>query len=171
MRDIPGFVGYAATEDGKILSLRDGVRELKQRLKKGYMNVTLGVLVQGKKARRCQPVHRLVCLAFHGEPHGKRNLARHLNGVSTDNWAENLAWGSSGDNAQDAIRHGTLGKGMKARRRRLTEAQVREIRVRLEAGELDRDLAVEFGVCRYYPNQLLAGKCWNHLDSGPARAA
>ena len=127
------------------------------------MNVTLSVRILGKKARRRQPVHRLVCLAFHGEPCLDGSLARHLNGVSTDNRVDNIAWGTSRDNAQDAIRHGTLGKGMRARRRKLTEAQVRDIRSRLEAGETDQALAAEFGVSRYYPNQLLARKHWGHL--------
>lgn len=163
MRDIPGFAGYAATEDGRILSHRDGARELKQRLVDGYMNVTLGVRIRGKRARRRYPVHRLMCLAFHGEPEAASSVARHLNGVRGDNRRGNLAWGTHQDNAHDAIKHGTLGKGMRAHRRKLTEEQVREVRRRLLAGEEDHLLAKEFGVSNYYPRKLLARKRWTDL--------
>lgn len=164
MRDIPGFVGYAATEDGRILSSRDGVRELLQRSVDGYMHVTLGVRVHGKRARRRYPVHRLVCLAFHGQPGEGANVTRHLNGASRDNRSTNLAWGTHGDNSQDAIRHGTLGKGMRAHRRKLTEAQVKDICSRIAEGESSSSLAREFGVHTYYPAQLAKGKTWRHLE-------
>jgi hypothetical protein len=164
MREIPGFAGYWATEDGRILSRRDGERELLQRSVDGYMHVTLGVRVHGKKARRRYPVHRLVCLAFHGQPEDGANVTRHLNGVSRDNRATNLTWGTHADNAQDAIRHGTLGKGMRAHRRKLSEVQVREICARYTAGESGRALAAEFGVHAYYPSQLVRGKTWKHLS-------
>ena len=163
MREVPGFDGYAASEDGRIISLRDGRRELKQREVMGYLNVTLSVKVGGKHERRRHPVHRLVCLAFHGKPSSEGNLARHLNGDSRDNRLCNLAWGSHADNTADAIRHGTLGKGMKARRRKLDESDVASIRTRLAAGESSAALAAEFGVSPYYPAKLAAGVRWSHL--------
>lgn len=165
MRQIPGFAGYLASEDGCILSEKEGgLRLITQRNKRGYQHVTLSVYVGGQRQRHRHPVHRLVCMAFHGEPDGAKPLARHLNGVSTDNRSSNLAWGDHSDNAADAMRHGTLGKGIKARRRKLNTAQVQEIRKRLEAGETDEALAKAFGVSRYYPSQLLAGKRWAHSD-------
>lgn len=161
MRQIPGFAGYLASKDGSIVSEIEGIsRKLVQRNKDGYMHVTVSVRVNGRRERHRHPVHRLVCMAFQGVPPKGKPLARHLNGVSTDNRADNLAWGSHADNAADAIRHRTLGKGMLARRRKLNETQVAEIRSRLSQGESDRALANEFGVSRYYPNQLLAGKHW-----------
>lgn len=120
--------------------------------------------MHGKRARRRYPVHRLVCLAFHGQPEDEANVTRHLNGVSRDNRAANLIWGTHADNAQDAIRHGTLGKGMRAHRRKLTEVQVLEIRRRLFRGEEDFALATEFGVSRYYPRKLLTKKRWTELS-------
>lgn len=140
------------------------MRELQQRSVDGYMNVTLGVRVHGKKARRRYSVHRLVCLAFHGRPEDGANVTRHLNGISRDNRAANLKWGTHADNAQDAIRHGTFGKGMRAHRRKLTDEQVLEIRRRLLDGEEDCALATEFGVSRYYPRKLLTKKRWTELS-------
>lgn len=164
MKDIPGVDGYLATPDGRIVSTRDGMRELMQRNDKGYMSVTLGVRINGKRERRRYSVHRLVCLAFNGQPADEQCHARHLNGNSLDNRFTNLAWGSAKENAADAIRHGTFGPGMKARRRKLTSAQVAEIRGRLRAGENDCALALEYGVSRYYPSKLAAGYRWTCLE-------
>lgn len=52
------------------------------------------------------PVHRLVLLAFVGEP-AAGDEARHLNGNNQDNALSNLAWGSRAENALDMVRHGT----------------------------------------------------------------
>lgn len=172
MRQIPGFAGYFASEDGRIFSERGGEkRALSQRNKDDYMHVTISVLANGKRQRHRHPVHRLVCMAFHGVAPRDKPLARHLNGISTDNRAGNLAWGDHKDNAADAIRHGTLGKGMKAHRRKLDDSQVKELCARLRKGENDADLATEYGVSRYYPRKLLNGRRWSHLGEGVAKTS
>jgi hypothetical protein len=51
-------------------------------------------------------VHRLLCIAFHGDPPTPTHQARHLNGVRTDNRVDNLAWGTPSQNVQDMLRHG-----------------------------------------------------------------
>lgn len=52
-------------------------------------------------------VHRLVAEAFLERPEGTY-LVRHLNDEKFDNRAENLAWGTTKDNAADALRNGRL---------------------------------------------------------------
>lgn len=164
MREVPGFPGYYASEEGSIWSMRSGSKRLIQpRLKHGYWYVTISVYVGGKRQRHRHPAHRLVCMAFHGLPPDDKPLACHRNGIRTDSRPCNLRWGDHADNAADAIRHGTLGPGMLARRRKLTDEQVAEIRNRLRSGERDKDLADEYGVSRYYPTQLLEGRNWGHL--------
>jgi len=116
-------------------------------------------MVDGRRERHRFEVHRLILKAYAGIPEDGM-AARHLNGVSTDNRPVNLAWGTSADNSADAIRHGTLGPGMKARHRRLTREQVDEIIRRRKAGELSVDLAREFGVHRCYVPMLVRGACW-----------
>lgn len=56
---------------------------------------------------RSYKVHVLVCEAFHGPKPEWAHCARHLNGISTDNRPENLAWGTRSENMQDKARHGT----------------------------------------------------------------
>jgi len=141
--------------------MRSGtIKVLKSQINRGYHRVTLSVRVNGRKERHRLEVHRLVLMAYAGLPSEDGMEARHLNGVSTDNRPCNLAWGTRQANTQDAIRHGTLGPGMRARHRRLTEAQVIEIRRRRAAGESPKMLAAEFGVCREYIPVLVSGKAW-----------
>lgn len=156
MRDIPGYPGYMATADGAIVSVRSGERlELKARLHRGYCVVTMKSGT-GKGDRIRRDVHRLVCLAWHGVPIAPRLHVRHLDGVSTNNTSGNLAWGTPAENAADAIRHGTLGKGERARRLKLSDQQVNEIVGAVRAGRRTEEIAAAYGVSRYYPNKLAA---------------
>lgn len=104
---IPGFDGYEVSSLGGVRSvtrtLADG-RTFKGRTLKawethGYKHVSL----PGKK----MSVHRLVCLAFHGEPPLDKPWALHKNGKHQENTADNLYWGDAVDNARDAVKHGT----------------------------------------------------------------
>jgi len=161
---IPGFDGYRATSDGQITG-PGKTKCLKQRLVDGYPHVTVNRYVNGRKIRGKQSVHRLVCLAFHGCPLLPQDQVRHLNGIRSDCRAENLCWGTSRDNAKDAIRHGTLGPGLLSRHRKLTLGNVHDIIRRLKAGESDREVAQRYGVSRYYPSQILQGRRWQFIES------
>ena len=50
-------------------------------------------------------VHRLVALAFYGEPPEGKPQVCHNNGDSLDNRVENLRWGSNQDNQDDKVKH------------------------------------------------------------------
>jgi hypothetical protein len=54
-------------------------------------------------------VHLLVCEAFHG-PRPPGHEVRHLDGDSLNNCADNLAFGTKQENAQDTLRHGRNAK-------------------------------------------------------------
>jgi hypothetical protein len=160
-RSVPGFAGIYATHDGHIVSYKSGARRLlKERIRKGYPIVTLKISV-GKRDWRS--VHRLVASAWHGLPVGNDQECRHLDGSRDNNIPANLAWGTSKDNAADAIRHGTLGKGMLSRRRKLHEAQVTDIIDRSLMGEHYVALAAEYRIHPTYIKQLVDGKHWSHL--------
>lgn len=172
MQPIPDLDGYFATEDGEVVSVRSGdERLIKSRARAGYKTVTLSVQVRGKKQRHRFEVHRLVLKAYGGLPPSAVHEARHLNGNSLDNRPSNLAWGTRLENTADAIRHGTLGPGMRARRRKLTDQQVLEIRRRYGAGERSVNLAQEFGVHRDYIPQIVKGKAWSCLPLSAGKEA
>lgn len=117
-RTIPGYEGvYEASNAGRIRSLdrrdrlghlRNG-RILKLRLDRyGYLRFHAG-----GKPRRVLTVHRLILLAFAGQPPLGANEARHLDGDPTNNQLSNLQWGSSAENKADQLRHGTHGNAAK----------------------------------------------------------
>lgn len=111
-RPIPCYEGYYEVSDqGNVRSLdridalgrlRRG-RELKPRSSgSGYMQVALNKDGSVKQML----VHRLVLIAFEGEPE-EGMQACHSNGDKSDNRLDNLRWGTSSENNLDKIRHGT----------------------------------------------------------------
>lgn len=112
LKDIPGVPGYKASADGHIHSFASnwrgyGPRQLEECTEKdGYKYVR--VQINGK--RELKRVHALVCLAFHG-PYTIGQETRHLNGDRKDNRAENLAWGTRQENANDRLAHGNAPRG------------------------------------------------------------
>lgn len=114
-RPIPCTLNYEASSIGQIRSMdrtitdtvghvyKHSGRQLKLINKRGYMFVTVTYTDGTSKSTR---VHRLVCKAFHGLPADESLDVRHLNGDSTDNRPENLAWGTRSENMYDKVRHG-----------------------------------------------------------------
>ena len=155
IREIDGFedyVGYRIWDDGRVESQfgkghsRAGERWRLLRatkFKNGYRYVSL---VAGGRRKKFI-LHRLLLLAFGGPcPNGQE--ARHLDCDRDNNCASNLAWGTRTQNMADSIRNGRTRTGERHWNCKLTDEQVREIRRRAALGELQRVLALEFGVAR-----------------------
>lgn len=113
-RPIPGFSGYEASNHGQVRSLDRIVvmtngrqRRHYGRIRKPYEHPNGYLIIAGLPNARSRPVHVLVCLAFHGAKPCPDMVVRHLNGISTDNRPENLAWGTHSENNFDLVRHGT----------------------------------------------------------------
>lgn len=114
-RAIPGTDGfYEVSDAGRVRSWhKRGTRgnaraEIPQALRpalwRGYPRVCIVETEHGKRTRL---VHRLVAVAFLGPcPEGQE--VRHLDGNPANTALTNLAYGTSSENAQDSIRHGTF---------------------------------------------------------------
>lgn len=63
------------------------------------------VVLSRDNAKRTQWVHRLILLAFHGDP-PEGTEALHRDGDPKNNRIENLEWGTRSENALDQVRHG-----------------------------------------------------------------
>lgn len=148
-KDVPGYLGlYQVSDTGKVKSLarkvynsHNGLVTVHEKILtpaqtySGHLNVIL--CKNGK--RKTHLVHSLVMTSFCGPaPDGLE--IRHLNSDPTDNRLCNLKYGTRTENHIDASALGRLG------RQKLTPIEVREIRRRAEAGELQKDLALEFGI-------------------------
>lgn len=166
MREIPGFPGQYATDDGQIYSKRSGAIRLKpKRLDtKGYLRVNLRDGSCPTKNKQLN-VHTAVLLAFVGpKPNGME--CRHLNGNCLDNRLENLCWGTHQENMQDQIRHGTaacLRKGDENIRARLHSIDVYAIVELHRRGYLQKEIADAFFISQRHVSDIVNKKTWTHL--------
>ena len=100
-REIPGYSGYWATCDGRIIGRRGKFRK-PQLNRSGYHEVKIWV---GESQSR-PTVHKLVMLAFEGpRPEGQEVL--HRDGNKLNNSKSNLKYGTRSENQFDSAKHGT----------------------------------------------------------------
>lgn len=104
--------------------------------------------------------HALVLSAFHGpRPVGYDSC--HNNGIRSDNRASNLRWDTRRENCKDKVKHGTAHKGEGHPAAKLTEDDVRNIRVDKRPSSLLASIyGVNFGtICAIRRNER-----WAHVS-------
>ena len=164
---IPGFPGYYATETGLIISRkRSAQRVLKPKIhSSGYSVVNL---YYEKNKYRTMFVHRCVCLAFHGrQPTPFHTDVAHADGDKFNNQEENLRWATRKENAQDKAKHGTILRGEKHGRAKLSRADVESIRWMSEIGKTPptyTELGLAFGVTSVMIGKIVRRESWKHID-------
>lgn len=142
-RPIPGYPGYFAGSDGSIYSAKHGkFRKLKPAFDGAGRYMFVNPCFDGKAKPR--NVHRLVCMAWHGEP-AEDMVASHLNGDRSDNRPENLIWETQQANLARRVEHGTDDCGVKNTRALFDDDQITHIRERIAAGHKLRDIAKDMG--------------------------
>lgn len=160
---IPGFPGYNVTADGTVFSIRRGQRAyLASRLHKGYYHVQIRS-GSGRVTQKKIPVHTCVLLAFKGPKPFAGAMCRHLNGNALDNRLINLAWGTSKENYQDQLLHGTQGVGEQHHASKLTSVQVLDIRARVIAGESQKNIAAAYGINQRHVSDIKHARTWRAL--------
>lgn len=156
VKDIPGYTGYKADSEGNIWG-RKGFRLKWQYNKGGYPRVSVGYNIN-------QTVHTLICLAFHG-PRPSGQQIRHLDNDKSNSCPGNLIYGTSRENADDSIKHGSV-RGSKNGHSKLKEADVVEMRKLFIANEMTQtQLAEKYGVtqpCIFFALQGL--RTWKHVS-------
>jgi hypothetical protein len=102
-RPIPGFPAYEASDEGEVRAIKARYRD-----KQGAPLVPWIVERHGREAAYVQLgrgnkelVHRLVCLAFHGEPPLELTDCCHKDHNSLNNRASNLKWGTHSENIEE----------------------------------------------------------------------
>jgi len=104
MKEIEGFPGYFACENGRIFS-KVGTRIGR------YLNISLSnrgyaqVILCGNKTEKRFSVHRLIAMAYIPNPENKPQV-NHIDGVKINNKPENLEWCTQSENMRHAYRTG-----------------------------------------------------------------
>lgn len=185
IRPIPFAPGYYVSDDGRVYSEKYGVRrQLKSWLSVGYPTVNLWI---DKRARK-HMIHRLMAWTFIGPPPSPAHQVRHMDGIRTNCVVSNLQWGTHAENMADMVSHGTQGpknhpermargdahgtrlhpetvlRGEKNGVAKLTEADVRAVRARVDAGEVRSAVAREFGVSLTHIKRISRRLSWAHIQ-------
>jgi len=144
--------GYSVSQTGKVK--RDDGKAMSQWENVwGYKMVS----VSGCERRHYQ-VHRVVMEAFVGEPLDKHTQVNHRDGDKKNNNLFNLEYVTPSENVKHAFDTG-LAKPSKSQAK-ITYADAEEIRLRIDAGEKQKDLAKEFKISAQAINDLVRGRTW-----------
>ena len=113
---------------------------------------------------RARLVHRMVCIAVHGEPPTPKHEAAHSCGRGHDACvnSDHLRWATPAENIQDQILHGTRHRGDRTGTSRLSADDVRAIRAaeRVTYAELGR----RYGVSEATVRDAVSRRTWAWLE-------
>jgi hypothetical protein len=169
IRDIPGFLGYGASSDGRVwsrwkwgVSVETGNwREVTQRKKTAseYRLVKIGP--RGRQVT-CQ-VHRLVAAAFFG-PIPPDMVVDHLDCDKSNNTPGNLEIVTREENERRSQLNGLKPKGESHGNAIYSESTVRAIRTEYAIGETTpRQLSQKYGVRLPSVWAICSGRMWKHV--------
>jgi len=163
-KSVIGYEGiYEVSNHGRIASVKNGERFIRKLNKATvYLSVSLKKRPQDIRQGSAN-VHKLVADAFLGErPEG--HVIRHIDGNRYNNKADNLQYGTANQNVEDSVNHGTY-KGAKNGRAVLTEAGVLAIKMLLEKGVSQSEIAKKIGVSIASINAIKQGRNWSHIKN------
>ncbi len=170
-RAVPGYEGfYEVSDQGNVRSLprmvahpKTGVRPSPgkvlspARRKDGRRYVALskeGVVRHGAVAR-------IMLEAFVGPANGR--MALHKDDNRDNDNLPNLYWGTNVENMSDKVKNGNSLKGSKHHKAQVYEAQVIEMRKRMDAGEDYRVVAEEYGLSLTATQSIKHRRTWKHI--------
>lgn len=173
-KDIPNFGGsYQVSNMGRVRSVdrvvpyKDGrMRKFKGRvLKPGINNSGYEQLgLYNDTGRNDKTIHRLVLETF--KPHVNMNdlEANHMDGNKLNNHLTNLEWVTRRDNVLHAYDVGLMDKkGERSTTAKLSSANVLEILQRLDTGEMQKDIALDFSVSKGCISNINIGATWREV--------
>lgn len=145
---------YLICENGNIINKRSGRILKTDPNAKGYLRVHIG----GKK----HFVHKLVAEKYVPNPFNKPQV-NHINGIKTDNRAENLEWVTNQENRHHAVMNGLQLCGEKCNFSKLKEKDV--IFIRNNKNLSFEEMAKMFNVTIGTIKSIINYETWKHLKS------
>jgi hypothetical protein len=157
MKPIPNYEGYYAAEDGSVYSSKSGkIKKLSFYNSPKHPYYLVSLWVNGKMHTRL--LHFLIITAYKGlRPKGME--VRHLDGNCKNNIPSNLSWGTRAENIEDKRKHGSITRGERNGRAKLTQDQVSEIRV-LKGVFTKKIISELFDVSESTISWIHRGKTW-----------
>jgi hypothetical protein len=152
---------YLATDQGEIISLRNG-----HVLRAGMCNAGyLGITLCGNDMSRQASVHTFIAETFLGHAPTPKHEANHINGDKLDNRPVNLEWVSRPENIQHAYRTGLIPRGDKSHLcTKLDESKVRQI-LALKGSASQSEIARQFNISQTYVGKIHRRIKWQHIKT------
>lgn len=166
-RDIQGFPGYRVGDDGSVWSSKirpprepcDGAWSKLRPVPTGRHGRHLSIAFAGPRPRKRRYVHQLVLESFVG-PRPSEMQACHNNGDGHDNRLANLRWDTRSANTADAMRHGTVPKGVVHHAATISVETVRAIRADFAAGVRQTELVSRYQTTMSVVHSIVRGRRW-----------
>jgi hypothetical protein len=158
VRHIPGWPGYAVSDDGRVFSSKHHKqwKQLRTHLSGNRTRYETVILSQ-RITRENKLVHHLVLETFLG-PCPVDMEACHNNGCTSDNTIHNLRWDLPINNSKDKIAHGTVMNGEKNPATKISDQDVALIRTLRKQGMITRHLVEKFHISRSQVQRIMYNK-------------
>ena len=169
---VPGWEGcYEVSDQGRVRSL-DRKRPCQFKDNRIYRGQMLTPLLHGSGYRQVSLkdngrtnvyfIHRLVILAFVGSAPREDYQCAHNDGNKDNNALENLRWATRSENNQDKNKHGTSPRGSRNPNNKLTEEDVKMIRLLYVRGNQGQ-LAELYGVTQSAISHIVRRRVWAYI--------
>ena len=173
-KDIPDFEGlYQVSNMGRVRSVdrvvtykNGGKRKYEGKVLKPHLNTSGYECLNLYNDNGCnkKTVHRLVLGTFKPHVNMKDLEVNHINGDKLNNHLTNLEWVTRCDNMLHAHSTGLINnKGERSPTAKLSNADVLEILQRLDAGETQEGIGLDYGVSKSSISLINRGRRWGSV--------
>ena len=156
---IPNYENYTVSNQGVVTNTRTGRRLKLEKIKVGYLRVTV---CKGNTPSRYL-VHRLVADLFLDNPE-KKPVVNHIDADKTNNRVSNLEWCTTRENQDHAMDLDLCPKGVENGMSKYTEDQVLQVCSLLQRGVNRREIVESTGVSLTSVKDIRRRKTWAWLS-------